>query len=138
METNLVQAALRQRCSKPYGPFVIVHWPPQRWGVMRAIWLEDTVVCRHLLSEPAVRCRAWLLRTTTLPEPLMPTPVAALQLLAALLEEEARQDTKQSSLLLAARREALDALWGLVDDTEPEQPHVRASRLVERRAHPRY
>lgn len=138
MEENFLRAALQARCSMPYGPFVIVHWPPQWWGVMRAAWLEEVAVCRHLLDEPPERCRTWLLTTTTSPEALMSTRVAALQMVAALLQEAARHDIKHSAALLAARREALDALWSLVDDTELEQPHVRPIERPERRAQPRH
>lgn len=126
MERHFLRAVLQERCSTPYGPFVIVHWPPHRWGVMRAAWLDEPAVCCHLVNEPPERCRDWLLTTATSPEALMSTRVAALQLVAALLQDAARHDVKQSVLLLAARREALDALWSLVDETEPEQPHVRA------------
>lgn len=126
MDAHQLRGLLEERCSTPYGPFVIVHWPPQWWGVMRAAWLDEAAFCHHLLNETPERCRDWLLTTATSPEALMSIRGAALQLVAALLQEAARKDIKQSALLLAARREALDALWSLVDETGPEQPHVRA------------
>lgn len=94
MKRLFLRAVLQERCSMPYGPFVIVHWPPHRWGVMRAAWLDEAAVCHHLVNEPPERCRDWLLTTATSPEALMSTRVAALQMVAALLQETARQDIR--------------------------------------------
>ncbi|MCM0044320.1 MAG: hypothetical protein NBV65_06775 [Burkholderiaceae bacterium] len=137
MTANFQHAALQQRCSTPYGPFVVVHWPPQPWGVIRAAWLEDATVCRHILDEPPERCQSWLLTAATSPQALMSTRVAALQLVASLLQEAARADIRHSRELMAARRRALDDLWAILDDSEQEQPHVRLLNEQERRTRPR-
>ncbi len=120
-------AMLGGRCSRPYGPFVILHWPPQQWGVMRADRLDDEATCLQVLHAPSQACQALLCAPRTSPESVMPTLAAALLRVAALLKEEARRDPKQASDLLAERRIALAELWLLIDDTEPEQPHVRAA-----------
>ncbi len=127
MGTQKPMTLLSGRCSRPYGPFVILQWPPQQWGVMRTDWLEDDAIFMQVLHSPAEACRPWLCAPRTSPDSVMPTLAAALLRVAALLKEEARQDPKQAAALLAERRVALAELWSMIDDTEPEQPHVRAA-----------
>lgn len=137
MEAEQSAYAVRALCEKTYGPLTVIGWPNHRWGVIETDALDRHEVRCQLLTRSPESCAKWLSTTKTMGDGLARSLPAALLLAAAILHERARARRGQAVELQAARRQALDDVWALLDDTEPEQPHVRAFKGPERWAQPR-
>lgn len=136
MEAEQSAYAVRALCGKTYGPLTVIAWPNHRWGVVESASLDRHDVRHQLLTQTAEGCVTLLSTTKVTGNGLARSLPAVLLLVAAILQEKARANRNHAIELQAARREALDDLWILIDDTEPEQPHVRPFNRPERRAQP--
>jgi hypothetical protein len=125
MEADQSASAIRALCKKAYGPLTVIAWSSNRWGVIDAALLDCHEVRHQLLNRTPEDCIKLLMATKTTGTGLVRSLPAVLLLVAAILQEKIRVNREQAIELQAARRQALDDLWSILDDTEPEEPHVR-------------
>lgn len=114
---SILQLAL-QRCSHPYGPYLVVYLSDSGFGVLPVSALSDPLHCEDILGGNTKRLMKICCRSTTMSS-ISSTPQHALLLVIELLQQEvwSRPHTNDYlDQLTQARKNALRDLWMAMDD----------------------